>query len=762
MKTKHQAGRTASAKPGSSVHSQGSPARTTSWKTATCWAVLAGLLLILCIRLTTNEPIEDGAFSGYGAAVGTLTAGVYSSPGVREVLTLAVCTFCLAVAGFAAAEKMAREKLWRLAGIFLLAGWCTLSAFHASNKFGAIAGVFDLAMGMIGGWAVAVVCNTDRRRQFAISILVALLAVICAKGFYEKYFELPATLHYFLHHKQAFFRQMGWGPGNPNILLFQSRVEAQAVTGFLNLSDGVAEVLLPISLICLPLALFLFPWRKMLERLAGNAAPSQPKESTGPTGRNQEIPAAIVPGVPLLVLFVLSLAVLVFTRSKGGMASEGICIVTLGVGWACRGFLERRRWSAVAAVVVVLLVLAGGMIGWGMVRHGLPTKDLLYRWQYWTGAARMVERHPMLGVGLNNFGYYYTHYKLPSSPEDVKDPHNPLVRLASEAGLPAAAIWGILVLAAFLLVVGKPAAEPTDAASRRTIHPVLLAAFALAWWIIQMAITAPAKEGPGEATFLMLMAGSYAAIGFLGMVLANGAWAYLSGEQKRVVLLALALGAAGMCLYDQISLALVTGPVAMLFWISLGTAQSVAAESADETGHTGALSLYAPARGALRHGLFALVTLAAAVGIVFIWLPAQTGRLAMDPQPWQQAYRRAAENHDNRAALVAVDHVLACKPRSQGWLARKIELTIAAGHNPRKEVLKLLSINRTNPRVRIGYAMTARSGLTLPERIAQLKLALQLNSDLPKKEITRLSPREVKHIREEIAVLESQKSATQP
>ncbi len=763
MKNNDRPGGRANSNSGGSVNRPAGRTRTALWKAAACWTVLVGLLLILCIRLTTNEPIEDGAFSGSGATIGRLTRGMYSSPGPREILTMAVCTFCLAAAGFAASEKMTREKLWRLAGILLLAGCCTLSAFHASNPFAAITGVFDLAMAIISGWAVAAVCVTDRRRQFAISALVALLAVICAKGFYEKYFELPATLHYFLHHKQVFFRQMGWGPGNPNILLFQSRVKAQAVTGFLNLSDGLAEALLPLSLVCLPLALFLFRRPpKIIAPSAGHVARSKTIQNTDISNRNQEIPPAVIPGVPLLVLFVLSLVVLVFTLSKGGMASEAICLLTLGVGWVYREFLERRRWTAVVAVVLVLLILAASIVGWGLARQGLPGKDLLYRWQYWTGAARMVERHPMLGVGLNNFGYYYTHYKLPSAPEDVKDPHNPLVRLASEAGLPAAALWGILVLAAFLVVIARPAAELADVAKRRYVHPALLAVFVLAWWVVQMAITAPVKAGPGEANFLLLMAGCFAAVGFLGMVLANGAWTWLAPEQKRLVLLALALGAAGMCLYDQINLALVTGPVAMLFWISLGIAQPVGADSVGESGQPRALAPHAGAGGAWRHAFLALLSLSAAVAIFSIWLPAETGRLAMDPQPWQQAYMQAAVNHRTRAALAAVNHVLACKPRSQIWLARKIDLTIAMGRNPRAEVLRLLSINTTNPRVRIGYAMTARSGLTLPERIAQLKLALQLNSDLPKKELTRLTPREVKQIREEMILLKARQLSRQP
>ena len=87
-------------------------------------------------------------------------------------------------------------------------------------------------------------------------------------------------------------------------------------------------------------------------------------------------------------------------------------------------------WAGVAATVL----LAAGTIAFGMTYHRLPTKSLMFRWHYWVGAGPMVAGHPWLGVGLNNFGDQYVTYKLPYSPEEVKDPHSFFVRLASEGG----------------------------------------------------------------------------------------------------------------------------------------------------------------------------------------------------------------------------------------------------------------------------------------------------------------------------------------
>ena len=80
------------------------------------------------------------------------------------------------------------------------------------------------------------------------------------------------------------------------------------------------------------------------------------------------------------------------------------------------------------------------------------------------------------------------------------------------------------------------------------------------------------------------------------------------------------------------------------------------------------------------------------------------------------------------------------------------------GINPRRTVLKLLAINRTDARVRLPYAQTSRAGLSVTQRIAQLKLALQLNSALAKHEVQHLSPREVAEISAQIKKLSLERS----
>ncbi len=71
-----------------------------------------------------------------------------------------------------------------------------------------------------------------------------------------------------------------------------------------------------------------------------------------------------------------------------------------------------------------------------MYHHSLPGKSLTFRWYYWIGAGRLVAQQPLIAVGWDNFGEHYLAVRLPEAPEEVKDPHNFIVRAFAELGVP--------------------------------------------------------------------------------------------------------------------------------------------------------------------------------------------------------------------------------------------------------------------------------------------------------------------------------------
>jgi O-antigen ligase len=82
------------------------------------------------------------------------------------------------------------------------------------------------------------------------------------------------------------------------------------------------------------------------------------------------------------------------------------------------------------------------VVGHGLAHHNLVEKSLTYRWYYWTGAWRMLVKHPITGVGWNNFGSYYPEVRLAIASEEVQDPHNFFVRFFAELGI----VGGLLAI----------------------------------------------------------------------------------------------------------------------------------------------------------------------------------------------------------------------------------------------------------------------------------------------------------------------------
>ncbi len=718
------------------------------------WMALAGLLVIMGVRLTIPEPIGDGVWSGTVAFLHTGSSTVGNLTGPAEVIGLGILSLLICGAALLAAESISPCRWVQLGMITGVLAAAAAAIFTAANRFAALVGVFDLGMALLSGWTAGILCHTPRRRRLVIAVLVGLLCAVTLKGIYQRYVEIPQTIHYFQKHQQQWLRQSGMQDNSTQVKLFISRLKSAEVSGFGILSDGFAETLCPLLLLGLALAvagLLSKPGVTTLvstpgKKIRGNA----PVAGKQPQAGDLNLPDHLVLGAVLLLISLAGIVVVVFTGSKGGAASFVICLAVLAwASWKQR-WLAGHKPLAVAAVLGLAICGTLGLVTYGVIHHGLPTKDLLYRWDYWTGAMRMIQRHPMTGVGLNNFGYHYTQFKPPSAPEDVKDPHNMFIRIAAEAGVPAAIGFAALVLWGFLSTLWKKS-ELSDGETPREIPAAALILLALVWWAGRLAVDHPGFGAKGVATYQLALSALYAGAAVGGMLLANRLLRVIHPQYQVIVANAAVLGAAGMVLYDQINMALATGPAAMLFWIILGT---FAGQGTDGR----PLEQNSPAppgstRRAANIILGGALCISALILAAVVWVPTVRGTFPWDASTYRHTYKHAIAKHDWPQALQAADAVLARDTRSQGWLQRKISVEMQMGINPRQTVLTLLAINRTDARVRLPYAQTSRAGLTVTQRIAQLKLALQLNSALAKNEVERLSPREVAKIHAEIKKL---------
>ncbi|HUX88886.1 MAG TPA: O-antigen ligase family protein [Chloroflexota bacterium] len=139
----------------------------------------------------------------------------------------------------------------------------------------------------------------------------------------------------------------------------------------------------------------------------------------------------------------------------------GIAIIlTFSIGaWAgvtCSAFAvaglagpRARQWALRTAVIGVVV---GAVAAWRIPRIGdhfdLRWGTSFIRLEVWQSAARMLALHPVRGIGLDNFLYYYQHgYRLPSAWQepDLSHPHNMIFDFWLSLGLPGLILLGFLI-----------------------------------------------------------------------------------------------------------------------------------------------------------------------------------------------------------------------------------------------------------------------------------------------------------------------------
>ena len=111
-------------------------------------------------------------------------------------------------------------------------------------------------------------------------------------------------------------------------------------------------------------------------------------------------------------------------------------------------------WVCTCAITSIFII-------WGITHNGFPNASIDFRWDYWTASAKMFTDNWLTGVGAENFGDYYLQYKPITSPEEIKNPHNFLVQIASEYGF--AGLVGLIIILFYstkLLTCSQASNEP--------------------------------------------------------------------------------------------------------------------------------------------------------------------------------------------------------------------------------------------------------------------------------------------------------------
>ena len=251
--------------------------------------------------------------------------------------------------------------------------------------------------------------------------------------------------------------------------LFELRLkDSKEPLGFFALANSFAGVLVVVTVLLAA---------GLLQSLL--AAVQTPRDKTA-TDPQSSIRVWLIENSAQLGCLVVVGFTLLLTKSRTSFvgATAGVVVASL----LCLAGLRKealKRVLPVAAVGVLLVaVLVGGAFATGSLDIEVLTeapKSLEYRLQYWRGTAKVIVAAPWFGVGPGNFRPHYLQHKLAETSEEISDPHNFVLDVVANAGVPGA--LALLLLAGVLLRNGLalvrsnrvgPGTETSDLQTKQT------------------------------------------------------------------------------------------------------------------------------------------------------------------------------------------------------------------------------------------------------------------------------------------------------
>jgi O-antigen ligase len=424
----------------------------------------------------------------------------------------------------------------------LLSGWMLLSTAWASDKYAALVLACHWTAATVLLWAVAQLVRDWVKLRLVAAVSVGLLPVFFAVAWQGRT-QTQENVKYFEEHKAEVLSRNGIEQDSFAEKQFERKIKLGESFGFFtspNTFGGAGSLLMVITL------------GLLIQAVADGEK------------RQWAI-------VTLAVLLLAGVVLMAWTRSRGAVATLGLAAIAfLGLGYG-RGWLARRSRMAYAIGVAVVVLGVLAVVGHGIHHGRLPTDTLTFRWQYWVGSAGVFRDHPIRGIGWGNFGLDYLVHRLPVAPEEVKDPHNLLVRFFVELGL----VGGALAIA-WLAWLWWELTRPTEPDATLGTGPGVIkfaAAVAAAGFVIYLIAGVDwAHDVVEDFLFPHLLY-----LGILILVPSLVALRLLTSQEPDDrpapwVLYGLLLGAGGMLIHNLIDFSLFEPGLTLLFAVVAGAA----------------------------------------------------------------------------------------------------------------------------------------------------------------------------------------------
>ncbi len=453
----------------------------------------------------------------------------------------------------AAMKKQDCRHVLLAALIVAFAAWAYFCAHHASDRRSAMDVWLEQVSLLAACWLAAQIFVPKGRFTLLMVVLAGVAAALAYKGIYEVTVELPETIRHF----EMYGDKMGFKPGSSQAKMFESRLRTLTPTGFFALSNMYASAIIILLAAAAGLAMDkLIAARRDRRQFLANRKKGEVHLPTIAA----MLSAAIVPAL---------LAVLLLSRSRGGIAAGLLAVAAFVCVGVWRERLARHWRKAVAAAAAVFLLAVAATAAYGLKNDRLPTKTMTFRWYYWTGAAEIVRENPLWGAGPGNFSTAYLQHRRSEAEEPVKLPHNVIVHAAAQFGLPGGALY-LLILAGVLVGICRPKTyQPPESIEQQPPRTLSLIIFiVLAMFAARMAFSN--LRGDGITAMFNCVPALVLLIGLLVAGWAGGKFSQNPPAAGDISRIALACGLGGFVLHNMVEFGIWTPGTALLFWTSAG------------------------------------------------------------------------------------------------------------------------------------------------------------------------------------------------
>jgi hypothetical protein len=676
------------------------------------WLSHVGLVIALAVviaRFTTTDSLRDPWEIAPGSPAVPGTPG----PGTGLVFDLLACLPAILALTRGTIDREFRLA-WRSSHLllFLLAGWAVLSTGWSVDRFAAAvtSAHFFAAAALL--WAMSQLVREPGQFRVVSALAFGMLLVLTVQSALYRFMDVPENIAYWQQNKTEILKEHNWEADSFAARQFEHKLTSGELVGFFNSANTLAAAGVLLFFSCAGIGL-----QKLYD--------GEPRKWLA-------LPAAAT----LALVWILLCA-----RSKTSAATP-----FLGAGIIGLFYLFHRRvtpqnftryfWLTSGGVAVLILAVAGH--GWyhrGLF-PGHFSNSLDFRWKYWVASAAIFISHPAIGIGWSNFGDYYLAHRLPEAAEEIKDPHNFLVRIFVELGI----VGGFLCIGWLLRTaweITRPQApshfqpnyqtESKDPLSIRVIPMIVILGM-----VFSIIASTDFSLSVGDLITLLLKPLLYLLALLLGTMsaamLSQHSWS-LDSRRAPLIFAGTITGLALFLIHNLIDFSIFeVGPM-FLFMALLGSSQGIRS-SDDQPPIPRPLTTAAAALASV-----ALWFSAAAFFVAPILLAEQSATEASElirTAPISQESDAYSHFHQAANALAAAARLV---PYNSDYPFRQAELCLRMNDIPQAQSL-ITQARQINPRLIDSYLLDANLQLSLPAPNLQL---VQTDFD----QILQLNPNDV-------------------